>query len=593
MFWHILLLISLVFNVYAQENYLKKALDKQFFKDSSWKNILHIVDKKSEILDESFFLSHDKTAKSELISAFQGLHDKKIVCRFPARYNLLKEKFNISDDIVNIHSCQNINLFIKNLNTSSVSLVFTSPYFSAPGTMFGHTFLHLRDKSKNKLLGYSVSFAATVPDDESIIPYIYNGLTGKYTASYTLTNYYEKIKEYSDIEQRDVWEYNLNLTESQRLQMLYHIYELRDKTKKYTYMRMNCAYNLLWIIEVARGTTYNKHALSYLPSEIIQTFNDDKLIKSSTLTPSIQSKIIQNIKLLKDKKLIESIKKIAYDKISVNDFMLTDASIADKRLVLSSVILYMQYLVAVGDMKRSLYSSKFLTILQLRSKLGIDTRKKEYSFTPNSLYAHKTQKFSFNLGMKDGSVRSYLQYRLGYHSLDDIVSGFAEGSEVVYFDIKAEIKKKRVTLNKFTLLRLSSLTPISELFKPISWQSSLSLDRTYLDNRLYTHFHLGIGRTYSFHSITSYFLLNAHFLYAKNINSAVSFKYGILFGNNYNTLHFDSELLYYSNGYKQLRLFLNESYKISKNFNITATVSSVEKYTYTQNNFEVGLSLFF
>ena len=40
--------------------------------------------------------------------------------------------------------------------------------------------------------------------------------------------YYEKIKEYSNLENRDIWEYSLEFTPDEVERMLLHLWELKD-----------------------------------------------------------------------------------------------------------------------------------------------------------------------------------------------------------------------------------------------------------------------------------------------------------------------------------------------------------------------------
>lgn len=593
MLWRIVLLLLVVTNLYAN-SYLEKALNDKVYKNKNWKNLLHIVDQKSEVLDESFFLSPQQTAKSELISALQLVNDKNTVCSFPARYSWLKNKLNIPNSIIDISKCAKVTKFINELNTSNVSLVFTSAFFSAPGTMFGHSFIHLNHKSGNKLLGYSINYAAIIPENENIFKYVYKGFSGKYVANYSVDHYYEKIKEYSDLEQRDMWEYELNLNTSQRQQLLYHIYELEDKTKQYTYAKMNCAYNLLWLIEVAKNESFDKDNFSYLPADIIQIFNDKKLINSSSLIPSIQSKIVQNIKLLSNDELTQIIIDISYSKVSVEDFMNKNESTSDKQLVLSTSILYMQYLVAVGELENEDYQAIFLNILKIRSKLGKNTNKKDYAFISNSLNAHKSHKISIESGLKEEDFTSLITYRSGYQGLNDSSNGFIKGSELVYFETKVEVKEDDIELNEFVLLSLSSLSPRSDLFKPISWQAGLKLDRDYIeDDKLYGHFYFGAGLTYDTDIGYSYILLNTHVFHKSDTPSAISSKYGLIFNKDKNTLHFNIEAFHYFNNKEQLVINLQYNYSFTKDLALKAKIKSLQRDDYTEHTYTLGLSYYF
>ena len=48
--------------------------------------------------------------------------------------------------------------------------------------------------------------------------------------------YYEKIKEYNNLEQRDIWEYDLDLTQEEINRLVLHTYELKDSYSDYYFL---------------------------------------------------------------------------------------------------------------------------------------------------------------------------------------------------------------------------------------------------------------------------------------------------------------------------------------------------------------------
>jgi hypothetical protein len=64
--------------------------------------------------------------------------------------------------------------------------------------------------------------------------------------------YYLKVREYSDLENRDIWEYELNLTPEEIDRLLMHAWELGPIHFDYYFFDENCAYHLLGLLEAAR-----------------------------------------------------------------------------------------------------------------------------------------------------------------------------------------------------------------------------------------------------------------------------------------------------------------------------------------------------
>lgn len=81
------------------------------------------------------------------------------------------------------------------------------------------------------------------------------GLAGGFHGYYGFEAYYEKIKQYSDMDMRDMWEYRLNLTDDEKDRLLRHVFDLAGIYSKYFFTGENCSYNLLFLIEAARPET--------------------------------------------------------------------------------------------------------------------------------------------------------------------------------------------------------------------------------------------------------------------------------------------------------------------------------------------------
>ena len=95
--------------------------------------------------------------------------------------------------------------------------------------------------------------------------------------------YYEKIKEYNNLEQRDIWEYDLDLTQEQIDRLVLHAFELKDSYSDYFFFKENCSYNILWLLEVAR---YDLNLVSHfifktVPLDSIKILKPYNLIKDS------------------------------------------------------------------------------------------------------------------------------------------------------------------------------------------------------------------------------------------------------------------------------------------------------------------------
>jgi len=135
--------------------------------------------------------------------------------------------------------------------------------------MFGHTLLRIDGKSKSNLISYAVNYSANTTDTNGFI-YAWKGLTGRYKGYYSLMPYYLKVKEYNELEHRDMWEYRLKLTEAEVKKMLNHTWELNNIHSPYYFIDENCSYSLLFLIESARPDLHLIEKPACLSSLFIQ-----------------------------------------------------------------------------------------------------------------------------------------------------------------------------------------------------------------------------------------------------------------------------------------------------------------------------------
>lgn len=250
----------------------------------------------SQADDPDFFISPEgKTSPhAELVATLEAIRkpgkgDSHARCRFPARDHWLREQLELPEAEI---SCPTFQEWRDTLNTETVTLVFAASYLNSPSSMFGHTFLRLdppqTDEKADLLLASTISYAADAAAHDSEIMFAYRGIFGGYPGITTIQPYYEKIRLYSDIENRDLWEYQLNLTPAETDMLLAHAWEIREKNFDYYFFDENCAYRLLALIDVSRpGTNLLDEVSTHaIPSDTVRWVVDHDLVASVNYRPS-------------------------------------------------------------------------------------------------------------------------------------------------------------------------------------------------------------------------------------------------------------------------------------------------------------------
>jgi hypothetical protein len=173
-------------------------------------------------------------------------------CRFPARWAWLKQALGIDPADIPDQPCPLFERWRKAFSADRITLVYATSYISSPASMYGHTFLRLTRATGegNPLLDYIVNFAADI-DTENGLLYAVKGLMGGFRGRFYVMPYYVKIQEYSNIESRDLWEYELSLTAAQAERLVAHTWETRTTHFEYFFFSENCSYFLLTLLEAA------------------------------------------------------------------------------------------------------------------------------------------------------------------------------------------------------------------------------------------------------------------------------------------------------------------------------------------------------
>ncbi|MCS6984055.1 MAG: DUF4105 domain-containing protein [Leptospiraceae bacterium] len=175
-------------------------------------------------------------------------------CRFPERFYFLKKELGIVEESLPPVRCPLYDEWREKVRIESVSLIFASFYINNPASLFGHTFLKWNrqgSRGDDELLDFGLNFAANATTDNAILYGIY-GVFGGFPGVYTLFPYYFKVNEYNDWENRDIWEYPLNLNQEEIERMVRHSWELGSTHFNYYYFDENCSYQILTLLEVAR-----------------------------------------------------------------------------------------------------------------------------------------------------------------------------------------------------------------------------------------------------------------------------------------------------------------------------------------------------
>lgn len=259
----------------------------------TWRHLLHWSAEHghSEVTSAGFFLAPNgrDDALAELratLAAGQDplpegvLPEQHPRCRWPARYAWLMQQGVLAEQPVRPAGCRSLNAWVRWDELDGISVMLVSGYLGNPASTFGHALLRLDTRSgqlSGGRLDVSVNFGARVPDQESPLRYIFNGLTGRYSADFSDKPFYANDLVYAHTEFRDMWVYRLALTEAQRTLLALHLWEMLGQSFDYYFLNRNCALRLAELVELATGRpVVGPHTGWYVPVELFQALHQEE-----------------------------------------------------------------------------------------------------------------------------------------------------------------------------------------------------------------------------------------------------------------------------------------------------------------------------
>jgi hypothetical protein len=478
---------------------LHEAARLKLSEEREWRALLHYGKSisgtlKSKIDDPRFFIATDgrnnpdAELEATLRSYFQaGSKDgQSSICRFPARYHWLSERLNLDPSQLPVAICTERDKSLGAIEAMSAVLVFPVGHINSPASMFGHTLIRIDGSSKSNLISYAVNYSADNTDSNGLL-YAWKGLTGMYKGFYSLMPYYDKVREYNDLEHRDMWEYRLNLSAAEVKRMLEHIWELHKIESSYYFLDENCSYNLMFLVEVARPELHltDKTGFFVLPSDTIRIMQENGIVEEIKYRASQGTRIRKILSLL-DPVGQNIAHDIAYLKSDPSATKELPVATTDKIKILDLATGFVQIRYSRKELAKDAYTRQYLKILTERSSLGS---------APEDLYrivepdrpdeGHGTTRISVAAGVRNGKLFEEMNIRPEFHALLDPDQGYLPGAQIKFMDtaIRYGGGTESVYLKTLHAIDIISISPRDIFFKPISWKVNTGLDRELLSDR--------------------------------------------------------------------------------------------------------------
>jgi hypothetical protein len=531
---------------------LQQAEDLKLAQHDIWFALLHY--KRETVLsrfisqadDKRFFLDENgnSDASAELdasIKAFLSRPDSSLKsvhaqCLFPARWWWLKQQLNLSNEYD--VTCPKLQAFMAGISHDKLFLVFPSMYLNNPGSTFGHTFLRFDNHNESILLSQTLNYAARVDKSDDFVSYISKGLSGGYTGFFRARPYYETVQEYNNIENRDIWEYQLAFTKDEIEQLVRHVWEVKGIDFDYYFFRENCAYRLLALLDVIRPgmqlTAEDDFPVYAIPVDTVRVLDTAGLIQSRKFRASLATQINDSFAAENNNSAVVL--------NMVSEETPGDKDILSNKLQVLSIetekleALQQSYNILQFNGESS--SPKAQQILQLINELPPSLSSSEKTVIPSRKISaekgHDSIRVAAGYGEQNNRQYIDLRFRPAFHDLLDSPQGYVDGAAINIFDVRFKWFANNdfgdnFKLESLSLFNVTSLSPLRQWQKPVSWLFDFRFDRTQISESQSVRNFIsrgGVGVSIRQQALMPFVLLMGEW----NLSSSYAKGYSLLFG---------------------------------------------------------------
>ena len=477
------------------------AQSQKLWTQRGWRKILLIPDTwlntdQSLIDDPKHFINPDgrSNPEKEMIATLNGFFSNDLdqnthaLCRYPARFQWLAEALSIDVTLLPQPQCEHLQNYSNSLHYVGATLVFSNYYMNNPASLFGHSFLRMKrplEKRNDKsLMDDVVNFSAFLPEDPG--PFIpIKGLMGMFPGKFALLPYYSKIQEYNNSESRDLWEYDLNLTESELRMLELMLWELGPTSIDYYFLDDNCSFVMLSLLEAVRPSLNltGRFKLYAVPSDTVRAVADvPGMVEAVHYRPSSLSRYRSRFELLTpaEQTLMETI----VSNNAENPSIWNDCPKECQARVIDAGLEFIDF---KEKLSGSAIPEKFAklrgSLLIRRAQTGIQTRITEIkpqSSQPTIGHIGNALALGAGYGRDDKPILQ-LRWKPALHELAENSEGYSDAMSISFLDNSWEIDGEKSTFN-LKSLHIVEITFIPEeipLIPQLGWHIDTGYKRNF------------------------------------------------------------------------------------------------------------------
>ena len=497
-------------NAYLAE-LIDRSVQANLASEREWHLLLHYRENlfggyTSEQDDQGFFMSPkgktdpqaelDATLKQFFSDELIGRSKQTAQCAFIARYEWLRNQLRFDGTRLPPQSCERFERWFADFDAESVSLIFASGFMNNPSSTFGHTFLRVDQRGQTdqtRILAYTINYAAELPPNTGP-EYAVKGIFGGYHGYFSTIPYYLKVQEYGDIEDRDIWEYKLNLTPEQLRRLLMHAWEMGNAYFDYFFFKENCSYHILSLVEFADPSLHltDRFALYTMPTDTIRRLMEKPDAASSVVYRPSRGTSVRKKRALLPGPEYQWLRSMIVAPSSAKNSEFLALPSQQQATVLDIASDYLLLKSSGEGLNNNPYQQRNRELLLERSLLKVRPEHVAISpFTDRPDSGHGTSRASVGVGWRNKQLYEEYAIRAAYHDLLDPEKGYTPDAQIEALSLAVRqysptswqdssfsknLSDTQLRIERFTLLNMVSLSPMDGLFQASSWKFSLGMN---------------------------------------------------------------------------------------------------------------------
>lgn len=403
-------------------------------------------------------------------------------CFFAARFKWLKRELNLEV----APDCREREEWKKRLGAERLSLIFAASDLGMATSSFGHIFLKFssgKNSGRMELIDYGLNYSADADKSEGVL-YAVKGLFGAYPGHFSLLPYHQKLREYVNLEGRDVWEYPIAMSAEEVDEFLDHILEFEGSGAPYYFLSDNCSFEVLKALEAVRPDLKVSEKMPWfvIPLDTLKHLSEAPgFLQEPRFRPSLKFEYIEAFRALNKESrraLGETVRSLKVPETS-------GLSQTESARVLEAA---MKFYALKNFREEKDFGPQVYQLSVQRAKLGVIPPLESESKPVPPESGSDSSAVGLGFGEKAGKNFASFRFRSAFHDLEQSDVGAVPFSDTEILGFEARRYDTRgneshaneaydfdgdghLELSRVTFVRLLNSAPVTPLERRLSWKA--------------------------------------------------------------------------------------------------------------------------